>query len=129
MRGGAHTEHPVHVRDAGRVEAQRLIEGRRVLPRSKAGRVMLGEVCGPEGGGAKGRGAAAGARGALAEDPRLGSCGGRVRAAERTRNMACIHVTLDVSKLSGWLNFAASCRVESRACDARRGVRARRRGS
>ena len=51
-RGGAHLEHAVHVRDAGRVEAQRLVEGRRALPRSKAGRVMLGEVCGPEGGGA-----------------------------------------------------------------------------
>eukprot|EP00964_Phaeocystis_antarctica_P008443 scaffold4555_cov63-Phaeocystis_antarctica.AAC.2 len=27
-------------------------------------------------------------------------------------------VTLDVSKLSGWLNAFASCRVERRACDA-----------
>eukprot|EP00964_Phaeocystis_antarctica_P127397 scaffold91077_cov47-Phaeocystis_antarctica.AAC.2 len=31
-------------------------------------------------------------------------------------------VTLDVSKLSGWLNFDALCRVERRACDAERGV-------
>ena len=37
MRGGAHTEHPVHVRDAGRVEAQRLVEGRRFLPSRKQG--------------------------------------------------------------------------------------------
>ena len=35
-RGGAHPEHRAHVRDAGRVEAQRLIEGRRVRD---AGRV------------------------------------------------------------------------------------------
>ena len=40
-------------------------------------------------------------------------------------------VTLDVSKLSGWLNADAYCRVERRACDAERGVgrEAGRRGS
>ena len=32
-RGGAHEEHVVHGCDAGRVEAQRLVERRRVLPR------------------------------------------------------------------------------------------------
>ena len=47
--------------------------------------------------------------------------GARARA-ERTRNMACMVVTLDVSKLSGWLNADASCRVERRACDAGRGA-------
>ena len=31
--------------------------------------------------------------------------------AERTRNMFTMVVTLDVSKLSGWLNVAATCRV------------------
>ena len=31
-------------------------------------------------------------------------------------------VTLDVSKLSGWLNFDAICRVERRAYDAERGL-------
>eukprot|EP00964_Phaeocystis_antarctica_P128135 scaffold91858_cov53-Phaeocystis_antarctica.AAC.2 len=31
-------------------------------------------------------------------------------------------VTLDVSKLSGWLNAAAFCRVGRRAYDAGRGV-------
>eukprot|EP00964_Phaeocystis_antarctica_P134211 scaffold98436_cov66-Phaeocystis_antarctica.AAC.2 len=31
-RGGAHVEHVAHIRDAGRVEAQRLVERRRVLP-------------------------------------------------------------------------------------------------
>eukprot|EP00964_Phaeocystis_antarctica_P099047 scaffold64954_cov63-Phaeocystis_antarctica.AAC.2 len=33
-------------------------------------------------------------------------------------------VTLDVSKLSGWLNADAYCRVESRAYDMRSEVRA-----
>ena len=32
-RGAAHVKHAVHVRDAGRVPAERLVEGRRVLPR------------------------------------------------------------------------------------------------
>ena len=32
--------------------------------------------------------------------------------AERTTNMYCMVVTLDVSKLSGWLNARASCRGE-----------------
>ena len=31
-------------------------------------------------------------------------------------------MTLDVSKLSGWLNADACCRVERRAYDAERGV-------
>ena len=39
------------------------------------------------------------------------------RAGERTENMAYMSVTLEVSKLSGWLNAVATCRVESRACD------------
>ena len=40
--------------------------------------------------------------------------------AERTWNMLLMVVTLDVSKLSGWLNFDAFCRVERRAYDAGR---------
>ena len=39
---------------------------------------------------------------------------------ERTRNMPLMVVTLDVSKLSGWLNALASCRVKRRACNAGR---------
>ena len=38
------------------------------------------------------------------------------------RNMPYMVVTLDVSKLSGWLNADAACRVERRAYDAERGV-------
>ena len=48
--------------------------------------------------------------------------GGRRARAVRTRNMILMDLTLDVSKLSGWLNAFASCRVERRACYARRGV-------
>ena len=41
---------------------------------------------------------------------------GGVRAcAERTLNMDLMSMTLDVSKLSGWLNADANCRVEKRA--------------
>ena len=54
------------------------------------------------------------------EGPTQG-CGVRARA-ERTENMDCMFVTLDVSKLSAWLNADASCRVERRACDAERGA-------
>eukprot|EP00964_Phaeocystis_antarctica_P055028 scaffold32357_cov53-Phaeocystis_antarctica.AAC.2 len=36
--------------------------------------------------------------------------------------MPFMSVTLDVSKLSGWLNADANCRVERRAYDAERGV-------
>ena len=32
-------------------------------------------------------------------------------------NMAYMVVTLEVSKLSGWLKVVAPCRVEGRACD------------
>ena len=58
---------------------------------------------------------------------RLKAGGARARA-ERTKNMDCMEnmwcmvVTWDVSKLSGWLNADAACRVERRACDARRGA-------
>ena len=42
---------------------------------------------------------------------RLKAVGARARA-ERTWNMLLMVVTLDVSKLSGWLNADANCRVE-----------------
>eukprot|EP00964_Phaeocystis_antarctica_P112729 scaffold76843_cov96-Phaeocystis_antarctica.AAC.1 len=52
--------------------------------------------------------------------------GGARACAERTENMPLMSVTLDVSKLSGWLNAFASCRVERRGvrCGARCGPRA-----
>ena len=48
--------------------------------------------------------------------------GARARA-EHTWNMRSMSVTLDVLKLSGWLNALAPCRVETRAYDARGEVR------
>ena len=45
----------------------------------------------------------------------------RARAG-RTRNMLFMFVTVDVSKLSVWLNADATCRVEGRAYDAGRGA-------
>eukprot|EP00964_Phaeocystis_antarctica_P085727 scaffold54209_cov57-Phaeocystis_antarctica.AAC.2 len=60
----------------------------------------------------------------------VGSCagagpirgGGQGTSGERTSNMSLKSVTLDVSKLSGWLNDAASCR-ESKGGHIRCGVR------
>ena len=48
---------------------------------------------------------------------------------ERTENIRFMSVTLDVSKVSGWLNFTASCRVVRRACAVRGEVWAGRRGN
>ncbi len=36
--------------------------------------------------------------------------------AERTENMYCMVVTLEVSKVSGWLNAVAPYRVQREAC-------------
>jgi len=47
----------------------------------------------------------------------LKAWGPRARA-ERTLNIQVMSVTLEVSKLSGWLKADAYCRVEGRACDA-----------
>ena len=47
---GAHVEHVVHGRDAGRDEAQRLVERRRGLPSRKEG-IRCGARCGPRAGG------------------------------------------------------------------------------
>ena len=51
------------------------------------------------------------------EKARVKAWGPRARA-ERTLNMERMVVTLEVSKLSGWLKADACCRVEGRACDA-----------
>ena len=48
-RGGAHVEHVLHGCDAGRVEAQRLVERRRLLPSRKEG-IRRGAKCGVGGG-------------------------------------------------------------------------------
>ena len=59
---GAHQEHEVQGRDLGRVEAERLVEHRRVLPSRKAG-VRCGKRCGPGGVRALGGGDAIGMHG------------------------------------------------------------------
>ena len=53
---------------------------------------------------------------------RLKAVWGAKAGAERTWNMPAMSVTLDVSKLSDWLNADAPCRVERRACDVGRGA-------
>ena len=112
-RGGTRPEHVGHGCDAGGVEAQRLVERIRVLP-SRRGGIRCGARGGP------------GGERAWREDGASDMHTGRVQLkwhayAERTVNMALISVTLDVSKLSGWLNAYADCRVERRACEAGRG--------
>ena len=74
-----------------------------------------GEKCEPGGGRACGVVAAhkRHARGSA----RLKAWEPRARA-EHTMNIWSMSVTLEVSKLSGWLKADAYCRVEGRACDA-----------
>eukprot|EP00964_Phaeocystis_antarctica_P060962 scaffold36380_cov50-Phaeocystis_antarctica.AAC.2 len=100
-RGGAHVEHVAHVGDAGGVEAQRLVEHPRILPRVVRRRTMRDEV---QAGGAGG--------------------GGRPRCTRRAGRMS---VTLEVSTLSGWLNADASCRESKEGHTVWREVRASRR--
>ena len=59
---------------------------------------------------------------------RLEGWGVQRARAERTKNMLVMVVTLDVSKLSGWLNADARCQVKCRAYDAGRGVEREARG-
>jgi hypothetical protein len=89
----AHEEHGAHVRDLGRVKAERLVERRRVLP-SQRESMRCGARCEPGGGRAWGGGIASGMHG---EGPTQG-LGARARA-ERTANMPYMFVTLDVSQL------------------------------
>ena len=104
--GGAHLKHAAHGRDAGRVEAQRLVERRRVLPSHNGahGGVTRGAI------GARAWGGAVAVHAACPEGP-TGHWGHGTRAGGRARKMLSMLVTLDVSKLSGWLNAVASCRV------------------
>ena len=77
--------------------------------------MRCGKRCGPGGVRALGGSDAGGMHG---EGPTQG-CGRRARA-ERTPNMWYMVVTLDVSKLSGWLNADATCRAHRRALRAGR---------
>ena len=116
--GGAHVEHVVHASDAGGVEAQRLVERRRFLCReSKGGHAVRGELRAL--GGAGGSGGRRCPKQRAQERARL-QIGSRALGEERTLNMPFIFVTLEVSKLSGWLNTDESCR-ESKGEHAVRG--------
>jgi len=118
----AHLEHAVHGRDAGGVPAQRLVEGRRLLPsRRERACDAGGERCEPRRRRERAWGVVVAhkrhARRKGRERARLKAWGPRARA-ERTKNISRMSVTLEVSKLSGWLKADAPCRVEGRACDA-----------
>ena len=121
-RGGAHEEHAVRARDAGGVKVQRLVEHRRGLPRVEGRACSSGRGAGREaGGGGRPR------RKRSVQGRRLDCRLGAGHGEERAQNMDCTVVTLEVSKLSGWLNFAAYCR-ESKGGHMMRGeVRAGRR--
>ena len=58
-------------------------------------------------------GAAAAAQAACRKAPTV-EAEGRTRK-ERTENMPLVLMTLEVSRLSGWLNADAPCRVEKEA--------------
>ena len=92
---GAHREHLLHGRDLGRVEAERLVERRRALPRVEAtAHAMRGKV-------QTGRREAAGDSGVHAACRRALGCSlGAGHGEERTRNMPFMFVTLEVSKLT-----------------------------
>ena len=118
-RGGAHAEHAEHVRDAGGVEAQRLVERHRALPRQ-----MQGQRAYDTGRGARreaGRRGPEAAQAACTGSARLKAVGARA-CKERTQNMLIMFVTLDVSKFIGWLNAIACCRVQGRVYDVQRGA-------
>ena len=89
-RGGAHVEHVAHVRDAGGVEAQWLVERRRVLPRVERRAYRAGRGAAREA--ADDRGASSVQEGL---DCRLGAGHGE----ERTQNMPYMFVTPEVSQL------------------------------
>ena len=88
---------------------------------------MRGARCEPEGAGAIGRVGQRRRKRRARGGPNQWRAGGKHARGERTWNIKRMSVTLDVSRLSGWLKFHAACRVERRACEMRGEVRAGRR--
>ena len=119
----AHGKHGGHVRDAGDVPAQWLVELERALSRVASRAQGAGRAAGQEaGGGAAERGVHAACTGGERATAGWGwHVAGRV--GERTSNMLLMSVTREVSQLSGWLNLNARCRG-SRAARARGAGRA-----
>ena len=103
--GGAHLKHAVHACDLGCIKFHGLVERHRMLPgRNEKRAYDAGRGASLEAGEAASDRAQAACTGGL--DCRFG-VGHR---EERTENMVYMVVTLDVSKLSGWLNDDARCR-------------------
>ena len=115
-------EHVVHISDLGRVEAERLVERLRALCRVERRACDAGRGTAQEREGVGWRRRNQHAR--VGPDSGMGA---RARA-ECTWNMKPMLVTLDVSKLSGWLNASVPCRVKRRACDVGRGTAQEREG-
>ena len=109
----ADPEHVAHIRDAGGVEVQWLVKHRRDLSSNLP--MVERKACGPEaGGGAKpraGEGSTACGFGAGNRNRALSCtpCSGYT-PPRSILNIACMVVTLEVSKLSGWLNADVHCR-------------------
>ena len=101
-RGGAHPEHVDHVRDAGGVEAQRLVERRRALPSRKGG-IRCGPRCGPAD---RGDGVQ------RAGEARL-QIGGNRAGVGRTWNISYMFVTPEVSQFE---MSALKFRMSSKSC-------------
>eukprot|EP00964_Phaeocystis_antarctica_P006377 scaffold3455_cov62-Phaeocystis_antarctica.AAC.10 len=57
----------------------------------------------------------------MSEIQGCGRIGGRLRA-ERTKNIQLMSVTLDVSKLTGWLKSGVPCRESKQGNTARSGM-------
>ena len=113
---GAHHKHAGHVCDTRRVEAHRLVERHRALPSQMQGTGHAYDA---------GRGVSREAGRRRWAEAAQAACRGwaRLKArAERTWNMLIMSVTLDVSKLSGWLNATACCRVQGRVYEVQRGA-------
>eukprot|EP00964_Phaeocystis_antarctica_P096343 scaffold62657_cov64-Phaeocystis_antarctica.AAC.3 len=92
---------------------------------SRAGHIRCGEEVRGSGGARRLRGRS---RGASSAQRRARLRGGGGQGAERTWNTPYMLVTLDVSKLSGWLNADARCRGTRRGhirCGSRCGGRGR----
>ena len=126
-RAAAHEKHAFHVRDAGGVPAQGLVELDRVLPRVASRAHSVRRATGRE------VRVAANERGVHAarvpgRGMRLQIGGGRkARGEQRTRNISNMFVTREVSQLRGWLKASACCRGSQAGHTVRGGLRAGRR--
>ena len=103
-QGAAHVKHPFHAPDAGGVPVQGLVEGSRALPRvASTGHTVRREPQAGRREAACDTGACSRRAGERARDCRLVAG----RGEQRTKNMEVMLLTLEVSRLSGWLKAAA----------------------